>query len=289
VTAAVVAAGFDKVPSAHYKAQACMRNALSIDFEDWFQPFAARSVPGWEQHPSRVPQDTQRLLTVLRRHNVRCTFFVLGEVAERFPDEIRAIHQAGHEIGSHGHRHLPLFLQQQDQFEKEMRESLDLLKQLAGGEPVLGFRAPFFSIRKDSLWAIESLHRLGLKYDSSINPIAGAFHGYRDGGREPYYHPNGLKEYPITTYSVCGAAIPFGGGMYYRLLPYKLIRAGLQRLNQRNIAGNIYFHPREFDPDLPRIKAGWKLNLIVYAGTRTLEGKLERMLRDFTFVPLREL
>lgn len=265
-----------------------MKNALSIDFEDWFQPFAARGITGWEQFPSRVPEDTRRLLNVLGKYNVRCTFFVLGEVAEKFPDEIRALHRAGHEIGSHGYRHLPLFQQEQSQFEKEMRGSLDLLKQLTG-EPVLGFRAPFFSIRHDSLWAIDSLHRLGLKYDTSINPIAGAFHGYSKGGRLPYDHPNGLREFPITTYSAAGMTIPFGGGMYYRLLPYPIIRAGLKRLNRRNIAGNIYFHPREFDPDLPKLGSGLKMKLIVYAGTKTLEAKLERMLQDFTFVPMREL
>jgi polysaccharide deacetylase family protein (PEP-CTERM system associated) len=265
-----------------------MRNALSIDFEDWFQPFAARSVEGWQNFPSRVPSDTQRLLGVLAKHNVKCTFFVLGEVAEKFPDEIRAIHKAGHEIASHGYRHLPLYAQKQDEFEKEMRGSLDFLQQLTG-EPVLGFRAPFFSIREDSLWAIDSLHRLGLKYDSSINPIAGVFHGYRKGGREPYFHENGLREFPITTYPLAGMSMPFGGGMYYRLLPYWAIRSGLKRLNRRKVFGNIYFHPREFDPDLPRLKAGWKLNLIVYAGTSTLEAKLERMMQDFEFVPMREL
>lgn len=265
-----------------------MKNALSIDFEDWFQPFAARSIGGWEQYPSRVPEDTRRLLAVLAKYNVRCTFFVLGEVAEKFPDEIRQIHRAGHEIGSHGYRHLPLYQQEQSVFEKEMRQSLDFLAQLTG-EPVLGFRAPFFSIREGSLWAIDSLKNLGLQYDTSMNPIAGAFHGYRGAGRLPYTHPNGLREFPITTYSLAGMHLPFGGGMYYRLLPYPLIRAGLKRLNDRNIAGNIYFHPREFDPDLPRLKAGLKMNLIVYAGTRTLESKLERMLQDFTFVPMREL
>ncbi|HVT88981.1 MAG TPA: polysaccharide deacetylase family protein [Tepidisphaeraceae bacterium] len=265
-----------------------MKNALSIDFEDWFQPFAARNIDGWQQYPSRVPSDTKRLLTVLAKYNVRCTFFVLGEVAEKFPEEIRAIHRAGHEIGSHGYRHLPLFKLQPDEFEKEMRQSLDFLKQLTG-EPVLGFRAPFFSIRKDSLWAIDSLRKLGLQYDTSINPIAGAFHGYRDGGRFPYTHSNGLKEFPITTYSMAGLSIPFGGGMYYRLLPYPVIRAGLRSLNKKNIAGNVYFHPREFDPDLPRLKTGLKMKLIVYAGTKTLEEKLERLLQDFTFIPMREL
>lgn len=264
-----------------------MRNALSIDFEDWFQPFAARSVPGWESYPSRVPEDTDRLLSVLSKYKTRCTFYILGEVAEKFPDEIKAIHQAGHEIGSHGYRHLPLFAQKQDVFEAEMRRHLDFLQELTG-EAVDGFRAPFFSIREDSLWAIDSLHKLGLKYDTSINPIAGAFHGYKAGGREPYTHPNGLREIPITTYRITGMSIPFGGGMYYRLLPYAIIRAGLKRLNRRKIAGNIYFHPREFDPDLPRLKVGLKMKLICYAGTKTLEAKLERMLQDFEFCPVRE-
>jgi polysaccharide deacetylase family protein (PEP-CTERM system associated) len=265
-----------------------MKNALSIDFEDWYQPFAARSVPGWEAFPSRVPQDTERLLAVLRKYNVSCTFFVLGEVAEQFPDEIRKLHQAGHEIGSHGYRHLPLFKQEQAQFEKEMRGSLDFLKQLTG-EPVLGFRAPFFSLRKESLWAIESLHRLGLEYDSSINPIARILHGFPNASRTPFRHPNGLREIPITTYSVGKLTAPFGGGLYFRLLPYSIIRAGLRSLNRKGVQGNIYFHPREFDPDLPRIKCSAKLKLITYAGTSGLEAKLERMLQDFEFVPMREL
>jgi len=268
-------------------AAARVRNALSIDFEDWYEPFAHRGIGGWKDHPSRIPGDTERLLRVLGKYNVRCTFFVLGEVAEKFPDQIRAIRRAGHEIGSHGHRHLPLFKLQQAEFEQEMRRSLDLLGELAG-EPVLGFRAPFFSLRQDSLWAIDSLHKLGLKYDSSINPIASALHGYKGAGRTPFVHPNGLIEFPITTYPVMGTAIPWGGGVYYRLMPGWIVRAGLRRLNARNIAGNIYFHPRELDPELPRIKAGLKMHTIVYAGTRTLEAKLERMLQQFTFVPLRE-
>ena len=264
-----------------------VRNALSIDFEDWYEPFAHRGIAGWKEHPSRIPSDTERLLAVLGKQNVRCTFFVLGEVAEKFPDQIRAIHHAGHEIGSHGHRHLPLFKLQQAEFEAEMRKSLDFLGNLVG-EPVLGFRAPFFSLRQDSLWAIDSLHKLGLKYDSSINPIASALHGYKGASRDPFVHPNGLFEFPITTYPMLGTAIPWGGGVYYRLMPGWIIRAGLRRLNARNIAGNVYFHPREFDPDLPRIKAGLKMQLIVYAGTRTLEAKLERMLQQFRFGPLRD-
>ena len=265
-----------------------MRNALSIDFEDWFQPFAARDIPGWQDHPSRVPRDTERLLAVFAKHNVRCTFFILGEVAEKFPDEIRAIHRAGHEIGSHSYRHLPLFKQDPATFEREMRQSLDFLGNLTG-EPVLGFRAPFFSLREDSLWAIDTLHQLGLKYDSSINPIARALHGYRGAQKLPFVHPNGLIEFPITTYPLMGAALPLGGGVFYRLLPYPIIRAGLRGVTKRNVAANVYFHPREFDPDLPRIKAGLKMHLIVYAGTKTLEAKLERLMQDFTFVPMREV
>jgi len=265
-----------------------VRNALSIDLEDWFQPFVRRALSGWEQYGSRVPQETERLLAVLGEHGVRCTFFVLGELAERFPDVIRSIHGAGHEIGSHGYRHVPLFTLEPAQFEAEMRPSLDYLAQLTG-EAVQGFRAPYFSLRAESLWAIESLHRLGLKYDSSINPTAKVLHGYRQGGRLPYHHPNGLKEYPVTTYPVLGLPMPFGGSLYYRLLPYPVIRAGLRRLSRRNIAANLYFHPRDFDPDLPRLETSLALKLIMYVGTSTLEAKLERLLQDFRFVPLREL
>jgi polysaccharide deacetylase family protein (PEP-CTERM system associated) len=224
---------------------------------------------------------------VLEKHDVRCTFFILGEVAERFPDCVKRIHAAGHEIGSHSYRHLPLYQQEQGRFEVEMRQSLDFLAELTG-EKVLGFRAPFFSLRADSLWAIDSLKRLGFVYDSSINPTVGVFHGSTVGGRLPFTHQNGLREFPITTVSVLGLSLPFGGGVYYRLLPYWAIRRGLEKINRENVAGNIYFHPREFDPDLPRLKAGVKMKLIVYAGTKSLESKLERMLEDFEFCPMRE-
>ncbi|MCL4847088.1 MAG: polysaccharide deacetylase family protein [Acidobacteria bacterium] len=264
-----------------------MRNALSVDFEDWYQPLAARHVAGWERFPSRVPDDARRLVDLLGRHSVRCTFFVLGEVATEFPDAVRAIHRAGHEVASHGHRHVPLFAQPRERFERETREAIDRLEQLTG-ERVLGFRAPFFSIRRDSLWAIDSLRQLGLVYDSSIHPTAGVLHGYRDGGRVPYTHPNGLREFPITTFPLAGAAVPFGGGVYYRLLPYPCIRHGLKRLNGRAIGGNVYFHPREIDPTLPRLSTGWKLKLIMYAGTRSFETKLEHLLDDFAFGPIRE-
>lgn len=265
-----------------------MRNALTVDFEDWYQPFAARGVTGWERYPSRVPDDTRRLVDLLGRHGVCATFFVLGEVADRFPDAVRAIHRAGHEVASHGHRHVPLYAQTQHDFERETRESLDRLAQLTG-EPVVGFRAPFFSVRRDSWWAIDSLRALGLEYDSSIHPTAGLLHGFRDGGRLPYTHPNGLREFPITTYDLGRVVLPFGGGVYYRLLPYAIIRRGLGRLNRRLVGGTIYLHPRELDADLPRLKVGWRLRLIVYAGTRSFGTKLERLLDDFSFVPIRAL
>jgi polysaccharide deacetylase family protein (PEP-CTERM system associated) len=264
-----------------------IRNALSIDFEDWYQAFAARSIPGWDQYPTRVPRDTERLLTLLDKYKVRCTFFMLGDVAEKFRSETLAIHRAGHEIGSHGYRHLPLYRQDPAVFERETEASKKFLEDLTGAA-VLGFRAPFFSVREETRWAIDALHRIGFKYDTSINPIAGSLHGYTGAARSPYTHPNGLHELPITTLRLPGLTVPFGGGMWYRLLPYPAIRTGLRRLARRGVAGNIYFHPREFDPDLPRIKAGWKMYLINYAGTATLERKLERMLRDFTWVPVKD-
>ncbi len=262
-----------------------VKNALTIDFEDWYQPFAARSLPGWERFGSRVPQDTDRLLSLLRSLGVRATFFVLGEVAEQFPESIRAIHGDGHEIASHGHRHLPLFHQPRDRFETELEGSLGLLRELTG-ERVLGFRAPFFSLREDTLWAVDVLKRLGVEYSSSIHPTIAVFHGHQKDKHLPFKHPNGIREFPITTLRLLGLPLPFGGGVYYRLLPYPAIRLGLDWLNRRGRSGVVYFHPREFDPDLPRIKAGPTVNVIVYAGIRSLESKLTRLAREFTFVPL---
>lgn len=265
-----------------------VRNALTIDFEDWHQPFAARAVSAWKNFGSRVPQDTERVLSLLGRLKVRATFFVLGEVAELFPDCIRALHRAGHEIASHGYRHVPLFAQERCLFDLELRGSMDFLRELTG-EPVLGFRAPFFSLRSDTLWALESLKRAGVAYSSSVHPTISMLHGFRGGPQRPFRHANGVREFPIATLPVPGLPLPFGGGVYYRLLPYCAIRSGLRWLNRRKRSGVVYFHPRELDPDLPRLRVGLALNLIVYAGIDTLESKLTRLIQDFTFVPLREL
>ena len=265
-----------------------VKNGLSVDFEDWHQPFAARSISEWKNFESRVPQDTERILGLFERLNVRATFFVLGEVAELFPDCIRAIHRAGHEIASHGYRHLPLSEQERCLFDLELRGSLEFLGELTG-EPVLGFRAPFFSLGPDTLWAVESLKRLGLKYSSSIHPTVSLFHGFRSAPQQPFDHPNGLREFPITTLPLPGIPIPFGGGLYYRLLPYAAIRCGLRWLNRRNRPSVVYFHPRELDASLPRLRVGPTLDLIVYTGVDSFESKLVRLIQDFRFVPLREL
>lgn len=265
-----------------------IKNALTIDFEDWYQPFSARSVQSWKNFGSRVPHETSRMLSLLDRLQVRATFFVVGQIAELYPDAIRAISRCGHEIGSHGYRHEPLFAQERTLFECELRGSRELLQDLTG-EPVRGFRAPFFSLRADTLWATESLRSLGFEYSSSVHPTASFLHGYPGGGRLPFRHPNGLREFPITTLSLGGVTLPFGGGLYYRLLPYGMIRCGLRWLNRRNRSGVLYFHPRELDPDLPRLKTGPALRLIVYAGVRTLESKLSRLAQEFRFVPLREM
>ena len=264
-------------------------NALTIDFEDWYQGLEI-PLEQWGGFEDRIVRSGRRTLELLANAGVRGTFFVLGAVAERHPDLVREIASAGHEIATHGWSHALIYRMEPDTFRAELARSIRLLEEL-GGQPIVGHRAPFFSITKQSLWALEILGEQGIRYDSSIYPVLNYRYGIEDSPQWPYSflgrHP--VSEFPITTWRLFGRNLPIAGGAYFRIYPYALTRAGFQAVNAQERAAVFYLHPWELDPDHPRIPVPRRIALTHYANLKSTEGRLRRLLRDFRFAPMREV
>ena len=266
-------------------------NALSFDVEDYFQVsnFESRVAFGdWSKFESRVERNTDQILEILAEHRISATFFVLGWAAEHYPAMVRRIAAAGHELATHGYRHRRIYDLQRDQFRDDLRESIDLIEQ-AGGQKVLGHRAPSFSITGKSLWALNVLQEAGLKYDSSIFPIRRPGCGIPGGPRAPYEIRPGLWEFPIATVKLGGANLPVAGGGYFRLYPYAVTRWALRRINAEHRAAIVYLHPWELDPGQPRLAGSWQARFRHYNNlARTVE-RLRRLCREFRFTTAREV
>jgi polysaccharide deacetylase family protein (PEP-CTERM system associated) len=267
-----------------------MLNALTIDFEDWYQGL---EIPksAWDGYEDRIVGVGRRLLDLFAGAGVRATFFVLGAVAERHPELIREIARAGHEIGTHGYSHTPIYQLTPDAFRAELKHSIDLLEH-ATGQPVLGHRAPFFSITRESLWALEILAECGIRYDSSIFPVVNYRYGIPDAPRWPY--PIGeskdtLTEFPITTWRWLGKNIPVAGGAYFRIYPYALTRWAFRSINREGRPAVFYLHPWEIDPGHPRIPLPRRIALTHYYNLKRTEPRLKRLLSDFRFAPMKEV
>ena len=273
-----------------------MINALSIDIEDWFQVSDFEEqvrFADWDQYESRIVRNTRRLLTLLAAHNVRATFFILTWNAERLPELVREINEAGHEIATHGYAHRLIYTQTPQEFRQDIARSLTTLEGITG-KKVLGYRAPSFSITKASLWALDILLELGLQYDSSIFPVRDHLYGIPHSERFPFIvrqnESCALIEFPLSTVRVGRWNLPLGGGAYLRLLPYGFFRWGIQRLNDGGHPAILYLHPWEIDPGQPRLairgKRGYSSH---YLSLEKTEQKLTHLLQDFSFAPVREV
>lgn len=265
-----------------------MRNAMTVDVEDYFQvqAFAHRiDRSTWESFSTRVEANTDRILEQFDRAGVQATFFTLGWVAVRFPALIRRIVNAGHELASHGWDHTRADSQTPEQFRDDVRRTKAVLEQ-TGGVRVTGYRAATFSIGARNLWAFGILREEGHLYSSSINPIAHDLYGMPDARREPWRpDDDDFWEIPMTTVRALGRNWPCSGGGYFRLLPDSLYRLGLRHVNRaEGRPGIFYFHPWEIDPGQPRIAgAGWKSRLRHYTNLSRMAGGIDRLLRDFAW------
>lgn len=265
-------------------------NALTIDWEDWYHGIEI-PMERWSGFEDRLHRSHRKTLEVFAEAGARATFFVLGAAAERHPDLVREIATAGHEIGTHGYSHTLIYQQEPQVFRAEVERSIKLLEDLCG-QKVIGHRAPFFSITKQSLWALDILAELGIRYDSSIFPVHNYRYGIEDAPRWPYALERAagpMTEFPITTWRVLGKNLPIAGGAYFRIYPYALTRWGLRSINRAGHAANFYLHPWELDPEHPRIDLPSRIALTHYVNLRSTEGKLRQLLRDFEFAPMREI
>ncbi len=262
-------------------------NALSVDVEDYFHVSAFEeciSRADWERMPSRVERNVERVLALFERHGVKGTFFALGWVAERYPGLVRRIVAGGHELANHGYSHSRVVNQTPEQFRDDVARSKRMLEDI-GGSPVLGYRAPSYSIGSDTLWALDVLEETGHQYSSSIYPIHHDLYGMPDAPRFAFrYRGNGMLEIPISTVRLFRVNLPCGGGGYFRLLPYGVSRWALRRLNRREGQSSVfYFHPWELDPEQPRQNAKLKSRIRHYLNLTRMESRLDRLLSDFSW------
>jgi len=266
-----------------------IRNAMTCDVEDYFQvsafaPYIDRA--SWPSRECRVEANIDRILALFEAGGVRATFFTLGWIAERYPNVVKRIVAGGHELASHGYGHLRASDQTREEFANDIRSSKALLEDL-GGQAVLGYRAPSFSIGRGNLWALDELLDAGYRYSSSIYPIAHDHYGMPEAPRFAFY-PNGtdgLLEIPITTVNILKRNLPAGGGGYFRLLPYALSRWMMAKVNQDDGRPALfYFHPWELDPGQPRPEGlGAKARFRHYINIDRMEGRIAQLARDFAW------
>ncbi len=263
-------------------------NAMSVDVEDYFQVSAFEShIPrgDWDSLECRVERNTLRILELFDAAGISATFFVLGWIAERYPNLVREIASAGHEIASHGWSHVRATEQTQVEFSKDVAKTRTLLQDCSG-QPVIGYRAASFSFSDANPWVHDALAESGYRYSSSIYPVKHDLYGMPRSPRFPYRPGSGaLLEIPITTLRLSGRNLPCGGGGYFRLLPYELSRLLLRRVNEIDKASAVfYFHPWEIDPEQPRQRGlALKSRFRHYVNLRRMESKLTRLLNDFNW------
>ena len=270
-------------------------NGLSFDVEEWFHILDLPQSPSpesWDGLPKTVERNTQRLLEILQENGTQATFFVLGWVARRYPELVRSIFAAGHEVASHGDMHCLVYEQGETAFEEDLRRARGTLGDLTGVAPA-GYRAPGFSIGSGTPWAFEAIARTGFEYDSSLFPAHRGHGGDPGGERQPHRislaSGRHLLEFPMSVVSFGPLRIPFSGGGYLRLFPYAFLRWATRRTNAEHTPVCGYLHPREIDPGHPRLSMPLQRRFKSYVGLATTESKLRCWLRDFEFLPLADV
>lgn len=267
-------------------------NIMSVDLEDYYcdLPFSE-----WSKYESRIIENTEMILKMFEKYDVKATFFVLGYIAERFPDLIKKISKLGHEIASHGYAHIDLRKVSKKQFEEDFLKSINILEKITG-KKVEGFRAPFFSINKNNYWVFEILNK-NITYDSSIFPVKTQLYGIPNAPRT-IYKPSlknivnedkqgKLVEIPMATHRIpLIGNIPIAGGFYLRFFPYWYMKLGIKKMNENGNPAMLYIHPKDLDPEMPKIKEySWYYYYNLKSGIR----KFERLLKDFKFRTAKEV
>jgi polysaccharide deacetylase family protein (PEP-CTERM system associated) len=236
----------------------------------------------------RMRRMTDWVMEELAGRNITATFFILGQIGEENPGMVRAIHEAGHEVASHGWDHRRIHVMNPESFREDVRKSKDALEQVTGAA-VVGYRAPTFSVVKQTAWALDVLADLGLLYDSSIYPVRHDRYGVPQAPRGPFMAQgcrSEILEIPPATMRIGGVNVPVGGGGYFRLLPFHLMKMALSLSRRDPLSGAtvLYFHPWEFDPDQPRLPLTRFSRFRTYIGIRHSQRRLTRMLSGYPFM-----
>lgn len=274
-----------------------MKNVLSFDIEEHFQVSglaAAVNRDNWNSYNSRVEKSTQSILSLLKRYDIKATFFILGWIAERHPKLIEQIAREDHEIASHGWDHKLIYDMTNDQFRDELAKTNTLLESLSG-QKIIGHRAPSFSLGINDIDKFKILAELGFKYDSSLFPMK--HFRYADSESAPLapfdIESDGdvlLKEYPMTVVEYFGKRIPAAGGGYFRLFPDFLIDMNIKKVIADNRPVIVYLHPWEFDPNQPHLKgAGLGNTFRHYINLDKTQSKLEKIIRNYEFTSFKKV
>ena len=265
-------------------------NMMSVDLEDYYcdLPFSE-----WQKYESRVIKNTQVILDLFEKYDVKATFFVLGYIAEKFPGMIKKISELGHEIASHSYAHIDLRKVSKKQFEDDFLKSINIIEKITG-KKVEGFRAPFFSIDKNNSWVFEILSR-HIRYDSSIFPVRTPLYGIHTAPRFIYKpsmnnvveedNQGKLIEIPMATHRIpLIGNVPIAGGFYLRFLPYWYMKLGIKNMNKHHKPAMFYIHPKDLDPEMPRISEySWYYYYNLKSGVK----KFEKLLQDFKFTTVK--
>jgi polysaccharide deacetylase family protein (PEP-CTERM system associated) len=269
-------------------------NILTIDVEDWYMDL---NISTWDLYEDRVVESTNKILKLLNESNTKATFFVLGYVAESFPELVENIKEMGHEIATHGYNHKPLTKQTRYEFEEDFLKSVRILEKITK-DKVIGHRASNFTVMDETSWAIDVLKKNGMKYDSSVFPVKTHLYGVQNAPLYPYYISSAdiriesperdILELPLSVYKlpIVNKNIPIAGGFYLRLFPYCFIEHAIQKINKMNQSAIIYIHPWEFDIKQPRIK---ELRWYHYYNLNSTEIKFMKLLKDFKFTSINEV
>lgn len=269
-----------------------MLNALTVDLEDWYHICGLENssdMAQWDAYESRVLGNTEKILRLLRKYDIKATFFVLGYIAFKEPDLIKTIKKEGHEVATHGFSHKRVFEMTEGEFFEDVSKSIDIISSITK-DRVLGFRAPEWSIRKETPWALKVLRKLGILYDSSMVPLT------RMGSRDFPLYPckfdteyGEIWEFPLTTARLFWENLPFTGGLPLRMFPYFYIVSKILRINRQGNPVIAYLHPWEFDRKHPEIDLPFSRRFMHYFNIRVTPKKIEGLLRHCGFGTIRDV
>jgi len=270
-------------------------NAMTVDVEDYFQVSAFEKIidrEQWDKLACRIEDNTRKILSLFKRHDVQATFFTLGWVAERYPQLVKDIVADGHELACHGQNHIRVTEQTPEQFRADIIQSKRLLEEVSG-VAVNGYRAASYSIGASNLWALDVLEEEGFSYSSSIYPVKHDLYGMPDAPRFSFRptEKGALIEIPVTTTQIASRNFPCGGGGFFRLYPYALSKWAINRVNKQDNQSTVfYFHPWEIDPEQPKqLGIDMKTRFRHYLNLHKTEARLDRLLGDFNWGTMQQV